>query len=129
MWTCQTGDDEKSNNLKIQIRESDINLSFEDDWKNRGEFNKAAENIMYHAELKDGQYNGMGKVFENKVLLYEGELKDGIFEGNGKAFFKSGIIGYEGQWKNGKCDGFGKLYNSYGDIVYEGKWEDGEKID
>jgi hypothetical protein len=70
--------------------------------------------------------NGLGKIFENGVLLYEGDVKNNLITGKGSIYYRTGQVQTTGEYKNGKLNGYGKYFNSEGRLVYEGQFVENE---
>lgn len=70
------------------------------------------DSSVYEGELKDGEYNGKGKLtFPNRS--YEGEFKDGDFHGEGTLIFVDGTK-IAGSWVKGRLNGRGTITMSDG---------------
>ncbi len=78
-------------------------------------------------EFKINEGNGKGKEYNYLgKQIFEGEYKNGKREGIGKEF-NDGIVIYEGKYKDGKREGNGKEYNKYGKLIFEGEFSEGKK--
>jgi len=53
----------------------------------------------FTGEMRDGKYNGSGKVWVGDDLIFEGEFKDSLPHGQGMYFGEDDI--YRGTWTNG----------------------------
>lgn len=109
-----------------------------------------AETLRYKGELKDGQYAGQGKLYNDAgTLIYEGEFDKGqkagtgtlyddkgtllykgqfaadTMNGQGMTFYPDGKILYFGEFQNGKIGGAGKMFYPSGDLKYEGAFSAG----
>ena len=60
----------------------------------------------YEGDLKDGKYDGRGRLVDAEGRKYVGEFKNGKFNGQGRAEMPNGEI-YEGEFKDGEFTGYG----------------------
>ena len=86
------------------------------------------ENMVYeggylNASASGYPREGMGKEYDDGMLVYSGQWKNNKREGEGKEY-DGGELVYDGEWKNGKSEGIGKEYND-GKVVYSGQWKNG----
>ena len=65
---------------------------------------------------------------EKGNIFFEGYIKNGLFEGNGKLISTDGSY-YLGQFKNGREYGKGKIYSKNGLLAYEGDIVNGNQKD
>ena len=80
--------------------------------------------LMYEGEVKDFQFDGLGKLYFKNGLIYEGEWKDGQL-GKGKKTSLGGTRAEEGDFVEGELNGKGKITFSDG-VIYEGDFVDGK---
>ena len=73
--------------------------------------------IIYETKEKGKEYNGY-----KDQLVYEGEYLNGERNGQGKEYDEKVRLIYEGEFKNGKKNGKGKEYNYKGELIYEGEY-------
>ena len=104
-------------------------LLFEGEYK----YGKRWNGIMYNNngdiefKIKEGygkgkEYNYLGK------QIFEGVYKNGKREGIGKEF-NNDILIFEGKYRNGKREGNGKEYNKYGNLIFDGEFSEGKKME
>ena len=53
---------------------------------------------IFEGEYIDGERNGKGKIYDNKILIFEGEFLKGKKNGKGKEFNKNGNLKFEGEY-------------------------------
>ena len=82
------------------------------------------DNIIYEGYFIKGNYDGTGKLYENKKLIYKGEFKNNNFNGIGTEY-KDEKISYKGNFDNNKKTGEGDIYIDeklvYTGELYKGK--------
>ena len=81
---------------------------------------KYSDGNVFEGELKNGRFDGKGKIILCDKGVYEGEFKNGKIEGKGKMVYSDGNF-YEGNWKENKYDGKGILKKRNGDFL-DGIW-------
>ena len=81
--------------------------------------------LKFTGDLKEGKYQGHGKLYKNDNLLYEGNFKDGYCEGNGILYIDEKQK-YEGLFMKGKHNGLGKIFQEQY-LYFEGEFLDGKK--
>ena len=89
-------------------------------------YNNVANNIVYIGDLKGGNFDGFGVLFDSylKIKLYEGEFKDNNYNGRGIEYYIDGTNEiYEGEFKDNIKNGYGILYYENGKKKYEGEWK------
>jgi len=84
---------------------------------------KLPDSSVYSGEVKNGLFNGKGKLVWRNGDEYQGNFVDGLMSGEGHKKLASGEE-YTGAFKRGLYDGKGKLLDSTGDR-YEGNFENG----
>lgn len=78
-------------------------------------------------EFKNGEPNGKIKCYALGDILYDGEMKDGRYDGYGKLYHSDGTtLKYEGHFKNDQYHGEGTSYSETGEVVYSGDWKYGD---
>lgn len=77
-------------------------------------------NGYYEGELKDGLFDGQGKLFFNDGSRYEGSFSNGKRNGHGVYCWPNGDR-YSGNFENSKMAGYGAYYYACGD-TFEGQW-------
>ena len=80
---------------------------------------------IYEGEIKNGEYDGKGKLYHILGIMYEGEIKNGKMSGKGIEKLNNGEV-YEGEWENGTKNGHG-IWRTYDGEEYVGLWKDGKK--
>jgi hypothetical protein len=83
-----------------------------------------ASGVEYEGQIKDGEYNGFGKLIWPDGSYYEGEWANGLYNGNG-IYFYCNKDKYIGEFKNGKKHGKGTYTYSNGQEVM-GNWYKGK---
>lgn len=86
---------------------------------------KPARNKEFEGEMKEGRFNGQGKLITIEGDVYEGQFKDGERSGRGKMVWIN-RNSYDGEWKNGVMEGRG-LYRWLGGNSYNGEWKGGKQ--
>ena len=85
--------------------------------------------IKYKGELLNDNYEGRGKLYDNKGnILYDGFFEKGLYK-NFRKEYKSNKLIYEGFFDKGKYNGKGILYTEkYNEKykLYEGYFKDGK---
>jgi len=81
--------------------------------------------IKYNCDFEIGNFDGFGKLYENKELKYEGFFKKGLYLGKGILYKRNKKI-YEGYFKNNKYDGIGIEYLLNGKRRRKALYSDGE---
>lgn len=78
-------------------------------------------------QFRNGEPNGKIKCYNMGHLQYDGEMKDGKYDGFGKLYYMDGItLEYEGHFKNDEYHGEGTYYSESGEVVYSGDWKYGD---
>jgi len=77
----------------------------------------------YDGEFRDGERIGKGKMDWFNHNSYDGEWKNGVMDGSGTYKWRSGNI-YTGQWSKGRQEGRGKFTFANGNS-YDGEYKDG----
>ena len=96
--------------LRIYKGENNSNIQ-RIDFKNGG---------YYEGEVRDGVYNGKGKIVFSNGDVKEGTFVDGQLTGQGSYTWTSGDR-YVGEFKDGKFTGFGEYFYKNGSR-YRGSW-------
>jgi flagellin len=110
---------------KIDIPEYDTSLL--ESYKNYSGDIKIFDNnnnVFFEGSLKNGNFDGFGKLYENGQLKYSGTWTAGSINGYGTLFDENGNTEYEGYTNNGVLDGYGKYYEN-GNITFAGFFKDG----
>ena len=101
--------------LRIYKGENNSNIQ-RIDFKNGG---------YYEGEVRDGVYNGKGKIVFSNGDVKEGTFVDGKLTGQGSYTWASGDR-YVGEFKDGKFTGFGEYFYKNGSR-YRGSWSNDQK--
>ena len=80
--------------------------------------------FSYSGGMKNGLFDGEGKIKFDHGGVFSGEFKDGRFNGHGEYTDAEGNIIYTGSFVNGEIDGYGKYISPEG-WVYEGNFKEG----
>jgi hypothetical protein len=75
---------------------------------------------IYEGEMKNGNFNGIGKFTFNDKRKYEGEFVNNKMEGYGILYLPNNKI-FVGHFKNDLQDGFGVFYTQK--KIYIGFWQ------
>ncbi|GAA0377001.1 MORN repeat-containing protein [Bacillus horti] len=81
------------------------------------------QELTYEGEMRDGLFDGHGRLYRQGVLLYEGAFSQGVKEGTGKLYAESGSLIYDGEFSQNNRHGQGKVFNEQGYLVYSGHFE------
>jgi len=97
---------------------------------NNGKFNGIGKYyqdgiLIYEGGFNNGKFNGIGKYYQDGILIYEGGFADHKFYGIGKSY-QDEILIYDGGWKDDRMDGKGKYYQD-GILIYDGAWKDNRR--
>jgi len=84
---------------------------------------KLPDSSVYSGEIKEGLFNGQGKLEWRNGDVYQGAFVNGLIYGKGSIRHVSGEE-YNGDFKFGLYDGNGKLRTTAGDL-YEGEFKNG----
>ena len=102
----------------------EINDDVEDKLEKEEEEEEVESSVLYTdgsryiGPIKDGKWEGRGRVFFSNGNYYEGELRGGSLNGLGTMRYANGDE-YYGQWGKDTREGWGRYISSRGDI-YEG---------
>ena len=114
---------------EVTYRDGVVYKGFFKDYQREGEgklYNAQGE-LLYEGSWAHGKTNGFGKRYylseTDQRETYEGELKDGVFQGKGKLTWKNGTF-YEGGFVNGKREGYGIRTFKEPLERYEGFWKE-----
>jgi hypothetical protein len=81
---------------------------------------------LYEGEFATGEYNGAGKLFDDKgLLIYEGGFKNNKYSGSGTEYYANGFIKYVGQFLAGAYNGEGSSFNDKGILKLKGAFQNG----
>ncbi|HYR32994.1 MAG TPA: hypothetical protein VEQ87_01760, partial [Burkholderiales bacterium] len=78
----------------------------------------------YHGSLRDGKFQGHGRIEWDNGNAYEGAFEDGVFSGRGRLKGADGRL-YNGDFARGQFNGRGRFESPSGEI-YEGDFQAGE---
>jgi hypothetical protein len=82
------------------------------------------DGARYYGSLRNGKFDGHGKLEWDNGTVYEGGFRDGVFSGRGKLRASDGRS-YSGEFARGQFDGRGRFEAPSGEI-YEGDFVAGE---
>jgi hypothetical protein len=90
----------------------------------QGEF-KFQDGRVFFGNVKNGNFEGFGKLLDKNGEVYEGHFKDGVQDGYGKLLEKNGRS-FFGMFCNGVPNGDGKFENFNSEILeYQGMVQEG----
>lgn len=102
-----------------------INRSYEGVWKF---YHKESKIVMTHENYKQGQLNGIRKVFYNDGSLAESMYYlEGKKQGNYKRFGINEKMIEELNYKNDQLDGEALFYDGLGNLILKGQYKEGLK--
>ena len=78
----------------------------------------------YYGSLRDGKFQGRGRLEWDNGTVYDGAFEDGLFSGRGKLTNADGRS-YSGDFARGQFNGRGRFESPSGEI-YEGDFQAGE---
>jgi flagellin-like hook-associated protein FlgL len=81
--------------------------------------------LIYDGYLKDGKFDGYGRLYDKNKIIYEGDWSNGLYNGYGTVYDNSGKKVYQGDIKNGTPHGWGTVYGTNGKVMYQGGLENG----
>ena len=84
----------------------------------------APDGGRYYGSMRDGKFNGRGRMEWDNGTRYEGSFENGLFHGRGKLFAADGRS-YSGEFALGLFQGRGR-YDAPSGEIWEGDFEKGE---
>ena len=102
------------------------------------EYDKKTNELIFEGKIKNGKWNGLGKIYKDDKIIFEGIFLNGKeWEGKGTIYYYNESINhfekYIGNISEGKMNGEGKKFSEYGRYVfeeyleYEGNFMNGKK--